>query len=159
MSRIWDTAAELLAAAEAAFASSADPPEIAYVADGSITMEIGPERETGPFSALVVTWDGVRPGDANPIADGYGPLGLFSIYVLRLAPVGDNAGAVAFVDINAAARVICEDAWTVLSAVVDGYSSGELGGICGSASVVAQTPVGPEGGVEGSRLQLAILLT
>lgn len=165
MSRLRDIADALKDAAVQAFADSADPPEVAYVADGQITNEIGPERETGPYSAIVVTWDRVSPGpaaggaDQLVIYDGYMMTATFSVFVLRLQPQpASGYDVVPFDVLEEAAAVLLDDAWRILSGVVSGYASSMIGGICGAAAIVAQTPVGPEGGVEGSRLQVAVQL-
>jgi len=158
VARLWDVATALLNATTAAFATSAAPPAVSYVADGAITLDFGAE------DAIVVTWDRLRPslalaGASDRIVSGYATTGEFSLYVLRIAPGVDDAGnPPATAALAAAAQVMLDDAWLAVSTIIAGLDAGTLLGPCGDAVVLDQSPVGPEGGVEGSRLRLAVSL-
>lgn len=167
MARLNDVAVALLAAVSAAFSRTPDPPEFQWIADGT-----NPVLDFGLESGLVVMWDGVRMGSAEQgLASGGASAeargidqasqmtGSYSIYVWRPAPVLDNSGnAPSIEDIQAAARQQQDDAYLVFRSILAGFAEGELLGTCGDANILDQVPFAGEGGVEGSRLRVAVTL-
>mgnify|MGYP001792728183 CR=1 FL=1 len=159
MARLWDVATTLLSTVAAAFDGTDRPPSVAYVADGQITLDFGAE------DALVVTFDRLRPGLAGVGAAG-GHIdhatiltGEFSIYVLRWAPVPDDQGnGPTTAEMHVAARIMLDDTLLVATTVLTGFANGTFLGTCGDASFLDSTPVGPQGGFEGSRFRIAATL-
>lgn len=164
MSRIWDVAEALLDAVSDAFATSADPPTYRWIADGSI-----PTLDFGLEDSLVVMWDGIRTGlaaeglaggEASAAARGLDQgstlSATYSIYVWRPAPMPDDAGNGPSIDeIMDAARRQQDDAFLVAQTLVAGFGDGTILGSCGDANLLDQSPFG-DGGVEGSRLRIAV---
>jgi hypothetical protein len=158
-SRLGAIADLLLQAVVEAFAVRETPPAVAYVADGNLTFDFGNE------SAIVVVWDGITPGlpggggVSSFIQDGYMLTANFSIYVLQPAPQPDDAGNPPQPDeMYEAAAALLADAYVALEAVVNGFAAAQLGGLCTQAAIIRQVPVGPDGGVEGSRLYVGVQL-
>lgn len=159
MSRLWDVAEALLNEVWAAFEHTDRPPAITYVADGAVTQDFGLE------DALIVGLDRVRAGtsgaaNAGMVTAATGASAELSIYVVRPAPMPDDAGdGPTPQEMSAAAQLMFDDAWLVLSAVMQGAVSPTSAlGVCADLAVIDGTPLGPTGGVEGFRLRLAVTL-
>lgn len=158
-SRLHDLARHILDAVVRAFVFTDDPPAVSYIADGAITFDFGSE------SAIVLAWDGTVPGvpggtaAGGYITDGYFLSANFSVYVLRRAPMPDDVGnPPTFEEMADAAAVMFADATLAMNAVVDAFAAAQIDGICGRGAILRQIPIGPDGGVEGSRLYLAVQL-
>lgn len=167
MARLNDVADALLAAVSAAFARTPDPPAFQWIADGT-----NPILDFGLESSLVVMWDGNRMGSASQgLASGGASAeargidassimsGAFSVYVWRPIPVMDDSGnAPSIEEIQGAARQQQDDAYLVFHTILRGFAEGELLGSCGEANIIDQVPFAGDGGVEGSRLRVAVTL-
>lgn len=158
MGRLAAVCDELLAAVAEAFEATPRPPEIRYVADGQPALDFGSE------DALIVSWDRLRPGlglaapvDLAPFQAAAQISAEVSVWVLRAAPVPDDSGSAPTPEeLTEAAHLMLDDAELVLGTVVGGLAAGTLFGTCAVAAFIDTVAFGPQGGVEGSRLRLAI---
>lgn len=79
--------------------------------------------------------------------------------LLRCVPTidsdGDQPVIPTTVELEAAARMVLEDAQAMFNALVIGQANGELGG-CQTMSFDSWTPEGPEGGVGGGTLRVRL---
>lgn len=82
-----------------------------------------------------------------------------AVHLIRCAPVVDDEGSPPPAsDIEANARVILADAWTMLQGVVAGLQAGTLLGTCARVLIASLDSYGPEGGAAGSVLRLNVSL-
>ncbi len=153
MARLHVVAVALLQAVSAAFERTPEPPEHQWVADGA-----NPILDFGLESSLVVMWDGSRLEVDTGIDEASVILGNFSVYVWRPAPAWDPPLTPSTEAISEAARLQQDDAYVVFRSVLSGFADGSLLGHCGSGNILDQVPFGGDGGVEGSRLRVAVTL-
>lgn len=167
MANLWDTAGILLAAVSQAFDRTDDPPAFRWIADGTT-----PVMDFGVEDSLVVMWDSVRTGlsteglatgGASASARGLDQAsvmtGTFSVYVWRPAPAPlDSGDAPTMENITEAAERQLRDAHLVFRTLLAGFGDGTLMGDCADATILDQVPIS-EGGVEGSRLRIAVSLS
>lgn len=159
MARLWDVATTLLSTVAAAFDGTDRPPSLAYIADGQVTLDFGAE------DALIVGFDRMHSNITGSPVDG-GRIDAativsaeFSIYVIRTAPMPDDQGNGPTTDeMHTAAQIMLDDALLVATTVLTGFANGTFLGTCGDASFLDSTPVGPQGGVEGTRFRIAVTL-
>lgn len=167
MADLWDTAVVLLAAVSQAFDRTDDSPPYRWVADGTT-----PVMDFGVEDSLVVMWDGLRTGlAAEGLASGSASAeargidsasvmsGLFSVYIWRPAPMPtDNADAPTIEQISEAARRQLRDAYLIFRTLLAGFADGSILGDCADGNIMDQVPLS-EGGIEGSRLRIAVSLS
>lgn len=161
MSRLAGMCDELLSTLVHAFAATPNPQAVSYVADGQPALDFGSE------DALIVSFDRLRPG--SPSVTSTIPPGPFqaagqvtaelSVWALRAAPTVDEAGnAPRPEDLTAAAHLLLDDAELVMQTVVGALAAGTLFGTCTAAAFTESLAFGPQGGVEGSRMRLAVAI-
>lgn len=158
--RLWDVQTALWAPVEAAFQAQASPPERLYISEGTPAWDC---------SSLVLTLERLRPGQPGG-AQGQGPIGEsisaatglihnamswtveVAFTVLRCAAaIPEGAAAPSAAAIEAVAQQVADDAWLLWSTVTGSELSGAYGS-CSPMAIPEVTPVGPEGGLVGSRM-------
>lgn len=161
--RIADTATQILSQLVTRLAAlGLDVPDRRYVHAGQIAIDFAGKDCA---DELVVAWadayQGTPEGEIRaPIGGGAPSTALFQILLTRCVPTMDaNTLAPSASDLNDAGVQIMTDAFTLLRAVFEAESDGDLvteG--CSLSTLGRLIPYGPEGGVGGSVLQLLVNL-